>query len=157
MSDEIERLRRDVARGAGPTAVRRLLSLLEAGAPEWEHVSEIPVDSGRVVIADPGYVGVLERTHTRSVDGGVHKIDEGIGGSMAVVLYPGFGDGSYPVLVRRTRRTKAIAEVRVVFVPEGKDLCTAEGCQFGRIHVRAPSGLLLEDRKCPACDEGGLA
>lgn len=156
MNDEVERLRREVARGAGPDVVRRLLATLE-GRVEWERVAEIPVDSGRVVVADPGYVGVLERTHTRTVEGGVHKIDEGVGGSMAVVLYPGFGDGTYPIFVRRAPRTKAIAEVRAVFVPEGKDLCTAEGCQSGWIHVRASSGLLLDTKKCQACDGEGLA
>jgi hypothetical protein len=109
-------------------------------------VGSIPVDGGTVIVGDPAYVrGVLQAQETEdagksfeerianltlrerlnAVEGhpDVLGFDTGIGGSLAIQVPAGFGDGGYDVLIRRTPRTGRVAELRVVFVPEGEDRC----------------------------------
>lgn len=106
----------------------------------WEKVGEIAVDGGQVVVGDCAYArGEVERLHTacdfESGPGGVRLCSTGIGGSLAVIVSSGMGDGNYDVLVRRTP-SKLIAELRVVFIPEGKDRCqSCHGCVCSRCNA----------------------
>jgi hypothetical protein len=95
---------------------------------EWEEVGVVGVDAGLVWIGDPCYIlhpenppeeigktwidfcdklDWEETTHQFRYDNG----GEGLG----VVVSSGYGDGTYPVFVRRTRDGR-VAEVRVVFI-----------------------------------------
>lgn len=125
---------------------------------EWELLGTIPVDGGQCVVGDPAYVyGALERMRDEN-DYSTGAKDTGIGGSLAIIVSSGFGDGGYEVFQRKTKRTHVVAELRVVFVPEGKDRCeTCNRYDHGRQPGCTKSlwdlkpGESTADFPCPAC------
>lgn len=128
---------------------------------EWVSLGEIAVDGGRIVVGDQGYAHAeLDRLRVASDyhggEDGVRKLGAGVGGSLAMLINSGFGDGGYEVLARYTKRTKVVAEVRIVFVEEGKDRCAENDCQFGYVHFRNDQGLLLSTKPCSSCSGTGL-
>jgi hypothetical protein len=97
----------------------------------WELVGEVGVDAGQIVICDPCYIygsdnvikdevggSEWEHWHQHLKDSGYFEPERRtlqIGQFLAVVSSSGFGDGVYPVMVRRTRGGD-IAELKVVFI-----------------------------------------
>lgn len=114
----------------------------------WEHIGDIGVDTGMVIVADPCYLReerqlavetrrAIEITGTpslltdwlafcRSFTGTDHhtkmyKVFEQLPcGGQAITVRSGYGDGLYPVYIRRDREGLP-AELRVVFIGEGPD------------------------------------
>lgn len=139
----------------------------------WTKVGTVSVDGGHVVIGDSAYVrSALQREHEESagldwdergalyesrwkhglVAPGVRDMD------LALEVASGFGDGGYEVHVRYTPRTKVVAEMRIIFVPEGHDRCpTCEGVpSFEQLHSWGTDekGYYLG---CPTCRGKGHA
>lgn len=96
---------------------------------EWEQVGVVGVDAGLVWLGDPCYIlhtrkpkaigkdwGDFARTLDRGSDTQQMNHDKGHPG-LGVIVTSGYGDGEYPVEVRRLE-DGTIAEVRVVFVRE---------------------------------------
>lgn len=98
----------------------------------WEEVGEIGVDAGLCWIGDPCYI--LHRA-TPPLEIGTDWLDfckrVGFEGAtqfnydlghagLGVVVDTGYGDGVYPVYVKRNAEGR-IAEVRVVFISEDED------------------------------------
>lgn len=110
---------------------RRYRQWLVASDAGWEEVGAIPVDSGCITLTDPAHLADLAveaEEFIRSFAGGPDTGWNGIiargGGSRQVATdgYPtavevltGYGDGMYPVEVRRNEEGR-VAEVRVVFL-----------------------------------------
>jgi len=95
---------------------------------EWEEIGEIGVDAGLCWIGDPCYVLANDSSNRFKIPW--HKFCELIkdhdsqqwnykGGhpGLGVTVQTGYGDGSYPVYVKRNTDGN-IAEVKVVFIPE---------------------------------------
>lgn len=96
----------------------------------WQRIGEIPVDTGRIVLVDPGNLAdALD--HEQEVLDQIEAGDEGAasmtyelvanqpGVVVALVVGTGLGDGSYPVEARfeDVEGAVRIAEVRVRFLP----------------------------------------
>jgi hypothetical protein len=96
----------------------------------WKHVGEVSVDAGLLWLGDPCYIigddcdttwpaweyfckEISEKDTTQ------FNFKMGHAG-LGVCVSPGYGDGMYPVEVRRNRRGR-IAEVRIIFISEDKD------------------------------------
>ena len=103
----------------------------------WERVGVVGVDAGLIWLGDPCYVLHGEKPKAIGRDWGdfVKKLDLGLGNDamqmnydkghpgLGVIVTSGYGDGEYPVEVRRLE-DGTIAEVRVVFVREQDDKVT---------------------------------
>lgn len=99
---------------------------------DWKTVGFVDVDAGILQLGDPCYTSD-GRNHAddwqefcrfmfsqEDYESGVIKVPHEPGNEgKAVVVSTGYGDGSYPVQVRRDEGR--IAEVRVVFIPEEGD------------------------------------
>lgn len=98
----------------------------------WEHAGYIGVDAGLCWIGDPCYIihpdevpEALGKNWGDFCDNLGHKgaqqfhHDSGHGG-LGVVISTGWGDGIYPVQVKKTSDGR-IAEVRVIFINEDKE------------------------------------
>lgn len=97
----------------------------------WERVGVVGVDAGLVWLGDPCYVLHGEKPKAIGRDWGdfVKKLDLGLGNDtmqmnydkghpgLGVVVVSGYGDGTYPVEVRRAK-DGTVAEVRVVFLED---------------------------------------
>ena len=103
---------------------------------EWETVGEIGVDAGLCWIGDPCYIihpdslpedigkdwdefcNRLFERESKVNHGGASQwnYDKGHSG-LGVTVSTGYGDGMYPVQVRRNNEGR-VAEVRVVFIDE---------------------------------------
>lgn len=96
---------------------------------DWVHVGDIGVDAGIVMVGDPCYHLHKEGENRYAEFGNdwhefcdilyePNGLDSNqaaqIGKSLAVVVSSGYGDGCYPVYVRRNR-DGVVAEVKVVF------------------------------------------
>lgn len=71
---------------------------------EWEQAGVIGVDSGRCWVGDPSYAD---------------SADDDCG-DVGVCVPTGWGDGTYPVFVKRTDEGR-VAAVTVRFIEEGND------------------------------------
>ena len=93
----------------------------------WEEVGVIGVDAGLCWLGDPCYIlpdDASERTDVIKdwskfcdaiKDKDTHQFQYNMGhDGLGVVVSTGWGDGEYPVLIRRNKAGR-IAEVRVVF------------------------------------------
>lgn len=118
----------------------------------WENAGTINVDAGCVMVGDPCYtqgrdassaVGTwqefLERTWPESfgaaAEHGPHvqlsDVAPAIGeAGVGVVVSAGYGDGQYPVFVRRNEEGR-VAELRVVFI--GEDPSDEKDEELGRL------------------------
>ena len=129
----------------------------------WLKVGQVCVDSGMVAIGDPGYLhGALARNKEgeRSLlpGGAGYGLPVGIRDVGAVSVWSGLGDGSYDVHVRFSTRTQRVAEVRIVFIEEGKDRCQAVGCEGGWVRERDPRGVLISlGVECATCHGTGIS
>lgn len=96
---------------------------------KWERVGVVGVDAGLVWLGDPCYIlhtkkpeaigkdwGDFARSLDRGADAQQMNYDKGHPG-LGVVVTSGYGDGTYPVEVRRLA-DGTIAEARIVFVGE---------------------------------------
>ena len=113
---------------------------------EWEQVGYCDVDAGCVMLMDPCYTfpntpfasgqpkNFGEEWYEKVICGGDYNFDasqiHGAGtmdspGGVGVVVSSGYGDGSYPVFVKRT--DGRIAEVKIVFIsdddPDDDEVC----------------------------------
>jgi len=89
---------------------------------EWEKVGEVGVDAGLMWLGDPCYIMGDDATYR------VHNWDNFCARlnlnkqtnqlKAGVCVSTGYGDGVYPVEVKR--RDGRIAEVRIVFIEEGE-------------------------------------
>jgi hypothetical protein len=93
----------------------------------WEHVGEIGVDAGLCWIGDPCYIVSKDATHvfetwedfikqldfSRDAQQFNYKLGHA---GLGVVVQTGYGDGSYPVEIRREASSGRVAEVRVKFI-----------------------------------------
>lgn len=106
----------------------------------WIKVGDLGVDSGTIMVGDPCYsldkhpenrddfyraVGIsgnsqkfkLKQRSLEPVDdvnySQVIKVD-----GEFVTVQSGFGDGLYPVFVRKDAKSGRVAELRVIFIPE---------------------------------------
>lgn len=86
---------------------------------KWETIGTVGVDAGLIMIGDPCYVA-----HDSHPDHPVHHwsdfcnlIEKGDHWNIGdgVVVTSGYGDGEYPVQIRRAKDGR-IAEVRVRFI-----------------------------------------
>lgn len=94
---------------------------------EWVEVGTIGVDAGLCWIGDPCYIlhkgkkfpkalGASWPEFCRKLDGDHTQFNYDIGhAGLGVVVSTGYGDGEYPVYVRRDDEG-SIAEVKVVFI-----------------------------------------
>lgn len=81
---------------------------------EFEEIGTVGVDCGMVWIGDAGEV-----VHSADLTKGERKGDSRVAAiEGGVALTAGYGDGTYPVLVRRLPNGR-IAEVRIVFIEDG--------------------------------------
>jgi hypothetical protein len=118
----------------------------------WESAGTISVDAGCVMVGDPCYTQgrdatsavetwqeFLERTWPESfgaaAEHGPHTamsdVAQAIGGSgVGIVVSSGYGDGQYPVFVRRNDEGR-VAELRVVFI--GEDPSDEKDEELGRM------------------------
>jgi hypothetical protein len=99
----------------------------------FEEIGVIGVDAGLCWVGDPCYVlhkSQAEKPKEIGKDWGdfCHRLkgdttqfnyDLGHAG-LGVAVSTGHGDGTYPVSVRKTKDGH-IAEIRIVFIPEGED------------------------------------
>lgn len=114
---------------------RKVIVAVNQGRPdEWEEVGLVGVDSGHVWIGDPCYV-ILDPDDARpaefgsafddlvgqmtSEDAVQWSFDQGHPG-LGVSVRSGFGDGGYPVYVKRTK-TGEVAAVLVQFIEEDEE------------------------------------
>ena len=96
-------LRRSPALASPPAKLR-----VEMAAEKWEMAGEVGIDTGGLLLIDPGYVSELGRRAVRGV-----RDDRAGGGGEPV--------HTYPVRVLRTK-DGAIAAVRVDFLPGARQL-----------------------------------
>jgi hypothetical protein len=95
--------------------------------PEWEEIGEVGVDAGLCWIGDPCYI-LHTNTPPKAIGTTWHEFcakvindhtqfnyDIGHTG-LGVCVSTGYGDGSYPVYIKRDPDTGRIAEVRVAFI-----------------------------------------
>lgn len=95
----------------------------------WVQVGEIGVDAGLVMIGDPCYISdtIPEDKNPKNWDkfcdfvfdnqeAGIVDIEKGT----AIVVSSGYGDGSYPVFVKRNEEGR-IAEMKVVFISDDEE------------------------------------
>ena len=87
---------------------------------EWQRISDVPVDTGRLVLVDPmnlDDVGDLVDHEMGSMTYELATNDYGV--AVALVLSTGLGDGVHPVEARFEEAAGAvrIAEIRVRFLP----------------------------------------
>lgn len=89
----------------------------------WERVGEIGVDAGIVMVGDPCYVNATDHPIKNwpkfcdSLVGDTTQLNYRHGSAgLGVVVSSGYGDGVYPVYIRREKGV--IAEMKVVFVGE---------------------------------------
>ncbi|MEO2122451.1 MAG: hypothetical protein ABGY10_03905 [bacterium] len=100
--------------------------MLNDSDPQWETIGCIYVDAGLCWLGDPCYV-LGDEASSRVKDWGefVDALHEGSGTSaplgegVGVAVSTGWGDGKYPVEVKR--RAGRVAEVRIVFIAEGEE------------------------------------
>ena len=75
----------------------------------WNIIGEAPVDSGQLMICDPGYLKQFKKEEVKK---------------LGVIFNSGFGDGIYPIeaLVKNYGTKKnpnlRIAEIRIVMIDE---------------------------------------
>lgn len=98
----------------------------------WEKVGEIGVDAGLCWVGDPCYIVSKDASYVFEkwedfcnvldtngfFDGKRHSVEFNNG--LGVCVSTGYGDGSYPVYVKRDGNR--IAEVKVVFIQDQDDL-----------------------------------
>lgn len=82
---------------------------VEMATEKWEMAGEVGIDTGRLLLIDPGYVSELPDAGPYAAYG------------MSVPVAAGAGVSSYPVRVLRTK-DGAIAAVRVDFLPGARQL-----------------------------------
>lgn len=98
---------------------------------QWERVGTIGVDAGLCWLGDPCYIlhtkhspkdigknwgEFCSKLHEGTTRKDYHQFDYDIGhAGLGVAVQTGWGDGSYPVLVKRGPEGR-IAEVKVVFI-----------------------------------------
>lgn len=93
---------------------------------KWERVGEMGVDAGLCWVGDPCYVVAKDSSHVfeswssfcdQIGNADVKQFDFGKTNSgLGVCVSTGWGDGCYPVFVKRDVETGRIAEVRVKFM-----------------------------------------
>lgn len=100
----------------------------------WQEVGMIGVDAGLCWVGDPCYCVTPDanshpaQTWSEFCDqlepfgeayNDVHQWNYKAGhAGLGVSVSTGWGDGTYPVFIRRDKETGRVAEVRVVFIPE---------------------------------------
>jgi len=85
----------------------------------WEYVGDVAVDSGQLLLIDPGYDRPsleairlsLAADQAAEVPLSEHQLHT------AVTCSSGWGDGRYPVFIRRAP-DGAVAELNIVFIEE---------------------------------------
>lgn len=103
---------------------------------EWEYVGTLGVDSGQMMLCDPCYIkkdfaneygeggnpmsysGACNATLSNQGFGFLTNTSGNYSINLAFVTSSGYGDGSYPVYIKRDGNR--IAEMKIVFI--GKDL-----------------------------------
>jgi hypothetical protein len=89
----------------------------------WITVGEIGVDTARVLICDPGnlykiYDSGRDDSNDAAVHDGVAQLAYDHGGAgLCVEMFSGYGDGTYPVQIKRNGEGR-ISEMRAVFIAE---------------------------------------
>lgn len=86
---------------------------------DWEHIGNVAVDSGRIVLGDPCHVKLDD---LRGLAGTGQLEDQ-----LSVLCSAGFGDGLYPVDVRWLQGDpnkwggdgRRVAELRITFIDVG--------------------------------------
>lgn len=100
-----------------------------SSADDWIEVGEVGVDAGLLMVGDPCYIGEkshpaqmgLDKFHTEVLEPQIDEdaiqlhFDRGHAG-LGVIVPTGFGDGVYPVYIRRDKATGRVAEVKVTFI-----------------------------------------
>lgn len=112
------------------------MSTLKKNGAEWEEVGHIGVDAGLCFLGDPCYFDSrgnegnpfenwlefcewLQKEEERQGDYRTFKIPYAKGHEgRGVVVSTGYGDGCYPVYIRKTPEGR-VAELKVVFVADG--------------------------------------
>src|SRR5438067_591497 len=99
---------------------------------EWEQIAAIGVDAGVVWLGDPCYTmtpdtryaiantwdAFVQALITRMGNSDIARFEKQDGwGDVGVAVQSGFGDGVYPVFVRRDASSGRIAALRVEFLP----------------------------------------
>lgn len=106
---------------------------------DWEEVGFCWVDSGSIMLADPCYMSTRDASHTVDTWDEFLKLTwpkdfgNGQGPSvydkasnalqqpgLGVIVSSGYGDGEYPVYVKRNEEGR-IAEARIVFIGDEDD------------------------------------
>lgn len=91
-----------------------------------EQVGTVGVDAGMIWIGDPCYimgddaykrVRVFSEFAQATLEADDSQASSPLGTAVGMAISSGFGDGVYPVLVRR-HESGLIAEVRVVFIED---------------------------------------
>lgn len=84
--------------------------------PNWELVGHADVDSGQIAIVDPCYV-MSDKAYDKLTDTEMkdevrilHKES-----AQGIVVGSGYGDGTYPVYMRRNSEGRVI-EAKIVFI-----------------------------------------
>lgn len=92
----------------------------------WEQIGEIGVDAGLVMVGDPCYINSEDHPvkdwykFCSALDGKTTQLNYSLGhAGLGVVVQSGYGDGVYPVYVRRDNGV--ITEMKVVFVSEDNE------------------------------------
>ena len=93
---------------------------------DWEHVGEIGVDAGIVMVGDPCYINDVDHPvkdwskFCSSLDSPATQLKYPMGHTgLGVVVSSGYGDGVYPVYIRR--ENGVVVEMKVVFVGDEED------------------------------------
>lgn len=106
---------------------------------DWEKAGHCPVDAGCIVLVDPCYVahdGQHLDPYKDAIGWGKEDYDRGyraLANNLGIVVSSGYGDGEYPVYIKRTEGGR-IASVKVVFVDEepcrDHESCDMEPCWY---------------------------
>ena len=93
---------------------------------DWQHVGEVGVDAGLIMVGDPCYAA--DKDHPihdwgkfcDTLKGDVTQLNSRLGHTgLGVVVSSGYGDGTYPVYVKRD--AGVVTELKVVFVGNEED------------------------------------
>jgi hypothetical protein len=91
-------------------------------AEAWEHIGDVGVDSGRLMLTDPAYLDLMTAGFVNAdpSEGNPVVMPNRNGLSLAMVVGDFGGDGHFPVSVTRTRGGR-ITSLRVDFTPDEDD------------------------------------
>lgn len=93
---------------------------------DWQRVGEIGVDAGLVMVGDPCYAALKSHPIRKWDKFCCMLIDDATqlnyahgAPGLGVVVSSGYGDGNYPVYIKRDRGV--VTEMKVVFVSNDED------------------------------------